>query len=75
AQINQNKKRIETLVVSAAKSVANFAKTMTAETMIAEEFYRRFLQSAPHITVQDKYDYSLSPEELDEWLKIFNSSK
>ncbi|MCD6165448.1 NYN domain-containing protein [bacterium] len=75
ALICREKNRRKTLVVSSDKSVAEFAKTMNAETMLAEEFYRRFLQSAPHITVQDKYDYSLSPEELDEWLKIFNSPK
>ena len=69
----KNRRRI--LVVSSDKSVADFAKTMNAETMRAEDFYQRFLQPAIEVTVQEKYDHSLSPEELNEWLKIFNLPK
>ncbi len=66
--------RASVLVVSSDRSVADYARSMGAESMKSEQFFNRFLRlQSPH-PIEEKYDQHLSEKDVQEWLDLFNGS-
>ena len=71
--VQKSRHRRSVLVVSSDRSVADYARTLGAESMKSEIFFQRFLSTPPSHPLEEKYDRRLSQEEIQEWLDIFNA--
>lgn len=60
-------------VVSSDRRVQSAARAAHAALLSAEEFARQVLSAAP--PASHRSESGLGPEEVEEWLKIFNSRK
>ncbi|HDZ10812.1 MAG TPA: hypothetical protein ENH53_01260 [Bacteroidetes bacterium] len=70
--VRRSKNRRSILVVSSDRSVADYARSMGAKSMAAEEFYQRFLIFERVNPLSEKYDRNLSEAEVKNWMDIFN---
>ncbi len=66
--------RSSILVVSSDRSVADYARTMGAQSMKSEVFFQRFLSTPSSHPLEEKYNRHLTQKEVQEWLDIFNAS-
>ncbi len=73
--IRQQPNKKSLVLVSADLELVTFCKQQGAKTMAPESFYELINHQTQQEQLQQKYDDSLSPEQLDDWLKIFGAKK
>ncbi len=67
--IEQSKQRAQLVIVSSDREIISFAKACSCQTHTSKHFAN--LLSSSDETVTEKSDSSLTPHQIDEWLKIF----
>lgn len=60
-------------VVTKDRDILKFAQQEGALSLTPEQFYRRMLKRKEPVDLDKKYEVKLSPEEIKEWLDIFNN--
>ncbi len=72
--VQKSPHRATILVVSSDRSVADYARSMGAESMKSEVFFERFLRTADSHPIEEKFGQNLTKKEIQEWLDLFNST-
>jgi predicted RNA-binding protein with PIN domain len=68
----KNKKSLT--LISADNDLINFCKTHGASVLSPEKFFYQANEHPKQDPIDQKYNHQLSPNELDEWLKIFGEN-
>ncbi|MFA6468563.1 MAG: NYN domain-containing protein [Bacteroidota bacterium] len=67
--IEQSKSRSQLIIVTSDREILNFARTCSCQTHTSRYFTRMLVDNSD--TISEKSESSLSPFQIDEWLKIF----
>ena len=68
-QTEKQKRRI--VIVSNDNEIINFSRSYGCEILSPQLFYERIKTSSKDIEMNNKYNNEMSPDELEEWKKIF----
>jgi len=72
--IHKNGGNSDLLVVSSDKEIENFAKLCRVKTILSQRFARDIVEILP-VGLGEKYNTQLTPEEVKEWLQLFQEGK
>ncbi|MBN1349091.1 NYN domain-containing protein [candidate division KSB1 bacterium] len=59
------------IVVTRDQDILKFAQSKGADTIAPQEFFHRITKREPSVELSKKYDASMSQDELQEWMDIF----
>jgi len=70
-KISTRNKRMQTVVVTNDGDIRKFSKDAGAIVLSPQEFYLRLTNNRTDLGIEGKFQGNMTPEELDEWKKLF----
>lgn len=72
SMLEQESKPARLTLVSDDNEIKAVARSVGARTLSARSFYQRLTRPVRGADLNRKFDYEISPDELEEWIDLFN---